>query len=94
MDKLLTIIIIISAVFFLYNKIRMWRSKESLLKRIYQTKSSLSLGFFLTAFGANLLIYNRSVVDLVVGAIFAILGVANIVYGYRASRHYVAQLGD
>jgi steroid 5-alpha reductase family enzyme len=72
----------------------MWRSKESLLKRIYQTKSSLSLGFFLTAFGANLLIYNRSVVDLVVGAIFAILGVANIVYGYRASRHYVAQLGD
>ncbi|MCL7747788.1 YtpI family protein [Halalkalibacter alkaliphilus] len=94
MDKLLTIIIIISAVFFLYNKIRMWRSKESLLKRIYQTKSSLSLGFFLTAFGANLLIYNRSVVDLVVGALFAILGVANIVYGYRASRHYVAQLGD
>ncbi|GAE28101.1 hypothetical protein JCM9140_4295 [Halalkalibacter wakoensis JCM 9140] len=94
MDKLLTIIIIISAVFFLYNKIRMWRSQESLLKRIYQTKSSLSLGFFLTAFGVNLLTFNRSVIDLVVGAIFAILGIANIVYGYRASRHYVAQLGD
>ncbi len=72
----------------------MWRSQESLLKRIYQTKSSLSLGFFLTAFGVNLLTFNRSVIDLVVGAIFAILGIANIVYGYRASRHYVAQLGD
>ncbi|MDT8859405.1 YtpI family protein [Alkalihalobacillus sp. MEB130] len=94
MDKLLTIIIIISAVFFLYNKIRMWRSSESLLKRIYQTKSSLALGFFLTAFGANLLIFNRSMIDIVVGVLFAILGVANIIYGYRASRHYVAQLGD
>ncbi|KHF37756.1 hypothetical protein LQ50_25555 [Halalkalibacter okhensis] len=91
---MLTIIVIISAVFFLYNKIKMWRSKESLLKRIYQTKSSLSLGFFLAAFGANLLIFNRSVIDLVVGALFAVLGVANIIYGYRASRHYVAQLGD
>jgi multisubunit Na+/H+ antiporter MnhG subunit len=94
MDKLLTIIIVISAVFFIYNKIRLWRAKESLLKRIYQTKSSLSLGSFLIAFGANLLIYQRSMVDVVVGTIFAILGIANALYGYRASRHYIAQLNN
>ncbi|WP_332689821.1 YtpI family protein [Halalkalibacter lacteus] len=94
MDKLLTIIIVISAVFFIYNKIRSWRSKEALLKRIYQTKSSLSLGFFLTAFGANLLIYQRSMIDIVVGITFTILGFANVFYGYRASRHYITQLND
>ncbi|MFC0473264.1 YtpI family protein [Halalkalibacter kiskunsagensis] len=94
MDKLLTIIIVISAVFFIYNKIRSWRANESLLKRIYQTKSSLTLGFFLTAFGANLLIYQRSMIDIVVGTVFTILGIANIFYGFKASRHYIAQLND
>jgi hypothetical protein len=94
MAKLLTIIIIISAVFFMYNKVQFWRAKESLLKRIYQTKSTLALGFFLTAFGANLLISPRSTVDIIVGAIFAVLGAANVIFGYRASRHYIAQLDN
>ncbi|WP_227936609.1 YtpI family protein [Alkalihalobacillus deserti] len=92
MDKLLTIIIVISAVFFMYNKFKFWRASESLLKRIYQTKSTFALGFFLTAFGANLLIHPRSTIDFVVGTIFAILGLANVIYGFRASRHYIGQL--
>ncbi|GAE34127.1 YtpI family protein [Halalkalibacter akibai] len=94
MDKLLTIIIVVSAVFFLYNKIKSWKVTESLLKRIYQTKSTYALGFFLTAFGANLLIFPRSTIDMIVGAVFSILGIANVIFGYRASRHYIAQLDN
>ncbi|MFC0557924.1 YtpI family protein [Halalkalibacter alkalisediminis] len=94
MDKLLTIIIVVSAVFFMYNKVKFWRTEESLLKKIYQTKSTLTLGFFLTAFGANLFIFPRSTIDFVVGIIFAILGLANVIFGYRASRHYMGQLDN
>ncbi|ARK31711.1 YtpI family protein [Halalkalibacter krulwichiae] len=94
MDKLLTIIIVISAVFFMYNKFKSWRAEESLLKRIYQTKSSFALGCFLTAFAANLMIFPRSQIDFVVGIVFAILGLANIIFGFRASRHYISQLDN
>src|SRR5690625_7226364 len=81
MSKLFTIIIIISAVFFIYNKIRTWRTPKSLLNRIYQTKATLSLGIFLTAFGANLLFSPRGAVDIIVGIIFSALGILNIIYG-------------
>lgn len=94
MEKILTIIIIFSAVFFIYNKIKVWRTPKSLLNRIYQTKATLSLGFFLTAFGANLLVNPRSNIDLIVGAVFSLLGVLNVIFGYRAYRHYIPQLND
>lgn len=94
MDKLFTIIIIFSAVFFIYNKIKTWRTPKSLLNRIYQTKATLALGFFLTAFGANLLFSPRSNIDLIVGAVFSLLGVLNVIFGYRAYRHYIPQLED
>nr|WP_285890467.1 YtpI family protein [Halalkalibacter oceani] len=93
-DKIFTIIIIFSAVFFIYNKIKTWRTPPSLLNRLYQTKATLSLGFFLTAFGANLLFTPRGTIDIVVGAVFALLGIANIVFGYRAYRHYIPQLDE
>lgn len=94
MNKLFTIIIVISAVFFIYNKIRTWRTPKSLLNRLYQTKATLSLGIFLTSFGINLLILPRGTVDIVVGIVFSLLGLVNVVYGGRAYRHYAAQFDE
>ncbi|MCK0471332.1 YtpI family protein [Halalkalibacter sp. APA_J-10(15)] len=92
MEKLLIIIIVLSVVFFLYNRIKAWRQSEPLLKRIYQSKSTLSLGIFLAAFGANLLISPRNTIDWVVGIVFLIFGIANLIYGFRARSHYINQL--
>ncbi|NEU29889.1 hypothetical protein GN156_03745 [bacterium LRH843] len=92
MDKIFTIIIVFSAVFFIYNKVKTWRTPKSLLNRLYQTKATLSLGFFLTAFGANQLFFPRGTIDYIVGGVFALLGILNIIYGYRAYRHYEPQL--
>lgn len=94
MDKLFTIIIVFSAVFFLYNKVRAWRTPESLLKQIYQTKATLSLGTFMTACGANLLLFQRGTVDIIVGIAFLLVGLFNVVYGVKAYRHYIPQLKD
>jgi hypothetical protein len=94
MDKIMTIIIVFSAVFFIYNKIRTWRTPEGLLKRIYQTKANISIGFFLVAISINLLISPRSTVDVVVGIVFLILGTANIILGYKAYKHYIPQMDN
>ncbi|WP_100373754.1 YtpI family protein [Bacillus sp. FJAT-45037] len=91
MDKIMTIIIVFSGVFFIYNKIKTWRTPESLLKRIYQTKANISIGFFLVAVSINLLYSPRSTVDVVVGIAFLILGAVNVVLGYKAYRHYIPQ---
>ncbi|ADC48753.1 hypothetical protein BpOF4_03435 [Alkalihalophilus pseudofirmus OF4] len=94
MDKVMTIIIVFSAVFFIYNKVKTWKTPEGLLKRIYQTKANISIGFFLVAISINLLIAPRSTVDVVVGIVFLILGIANVVLGYKAYRHYIPQLDN
>lgn len=92
MSIIFTIIIVISAVFFLYNKVRTWQTPESLLKRIYQSKATLALGTFIAAFGLNLLIGPRSYIDWTVGGIFLLLGIFNMFHGYKAYRHYVPQM--
>ncbi|GAF64330.1 hypothetical protein BTS2_1222 [Bacillus sp. TS-2] len=92
MEKFMIIIIIFSLVFFLYNKIRFWRTPESLLKQIYQSQANLSLGFLMLAFGINLFVNPRSAFDTIIGIIFAIVGAFNIFHGYRAIQHYLPQL--
>ncbi len=92
MDKLFTIIIVFAAVFFLYNKVRTWRTPESLLKRMYQTKATLSLGTFIAVFGLSLIVTPRGTVDWTVGSVFFLLGVFNLIYGYKAYRHYLPQM--
>ncbi|WP_088103813.1 YtpI family protein [Halalkalibacter urbisdiaboli] len=94
MDKIFTIIIVFSAVFFIYNKVKTWRSDESLIKRLYQTKAGLSLGFLLTAFAANLLVMPRGKVDIIIGIIFIIFGIANVVFNFRAYKHYANQFDE
>ncbi|WP_062047768.1 YtpI family protein [Bacillus sp. JCM 19034] len=92
MEKLFIIIIILSAIFFLYNRVKAWRQAEPLLKRIYESKSTLMLGIFLTVFGVNLLVSPRHAVDWIVGITFLVFGVANLIFGFKAHRHYLAQL--
>lgn len=94
MDKIFTIIIVFAVVFFIYNKFKTWRTPESLLKRIYQTKATLSLGIFLIAFAANLLFSPRGKIDYIVGIAFLLLGAINFIHGFKQYRHYMPQLKD
>ncbi|WP_413379103.1 YtpI family protein [Alkalihalobacillus sp. 1P02AB] len=91
-SKILIIIVVISFVFFLFNKFKQWRAAESLVKRIYQSKASLSLGMFLLAFGLNLFVSYRSILEVVIGAVFVMLGAFNAYHGYKAYNHYIPQM--
>ncbi|MBU8905170.1 YtpI family protein [Desertibacillus haloalkaliphilus] len=87
-----TILIVFSAVFFFFYKIKHWRSKAPVEKRWLQTKANMALGSFLVAFGLNLLVYTRGTIDIVIGSIFTLLGLANVILGYKAYRHYLPQV--
>ncbi|WP_017726592.1 YtpI family protein [Halalkalibacterium ligniniphilum] len=94
MVQLFTIFVVISAVLFIFFKVRVWRTPESLLKQIHQTKANMALGVFLIAFGLNLLITPRSTIDIVVGSVFSLLGAANAFFGFRAYQHYAPQFHE
>ncbi|WP_078555479.1 YtpI family protein [Bacillus alkalicellulosilyticus] len=83
------ILIIIFAVFFLYFKVKVWKTKAPLEKKWLQTKANMSLGAFLVAYGLNSLYFPRSTLEIVVGIVFVLLGAANIFFGYKAYKHYL-----
>ncbi|BAB06893.1 YtpI family protein [Halalkalibacterium halodurans] len=92
MAVLFTALVFISIGLFLYFKIKAWRTPESLLKRIHESKASIASGVFLTAFGINLLVGLRGTVDLIVGLVFVGFGGFILYHGIRAYQHYVPQL--
>ncbi|SFE68176.1 YtpI family protein [Alteribacillus iranensis] len=89
MIQLTLIFIVFSLVMYLFYKIKTFRTKAPVMKRWVQTKANMSLGVFLTAFGANLLITSRGSVDIIVGTVFSLLGLANIILGFRAYKLYL-----
>ena len=91
MDKILIILIVFSAVFFLYNRVQAWRKPDSLIKKIYESRSKLFLGLFLAVFSLNLLFFPRSIIDSIVGSVLMVFALANGIYGYKAYKHYISQ---
>ncbi|MDQ0208110.1 YtpI family protein [Alkalicoccobacillus murimartini] len=91
MDKLLIILIVLMGVFFFYNRVQAWRKPDSLLKKIFETRSRLFLGLFLGVFSLNLLINPRSGIDMAVGIVLMVFALANTIYGFKAYKHYIAQ---
>ena len=92
MTQSFVILIVISLVFFIYFKVKFWRTAAPIEKKWQQTKANMSLGSFLIFFGLNLLVFPRSTVDIVIGIVFALLGGANVYFGYRAYQHYLPQV--
>lgn len=49
----------------------------------------MAIGVFLLSFGLNQIIITTTTVSIIVGLIFSILGGANVIYGYKAYKHYL-----
>lgn len=81
------ILIVISFMFFLYFKVKQWRTSAPVEKKWQQMKSSIALGSFVLFFGLNLAVLPRSKVDLIIGIIFVLVGGANAYFGYRGYKH-------
>lgn len=94
MSQIFTILIVISVGFFIYFKIKQWRASSTLESKWQQTRGNIALGVFLISFSLNSLYFPRSKVEIIVGIVFGLLGIANVYFGYQAYKHYLPQLVD
>lgn len=86
----LVVLIVISIVIYFFYKAKAFRTKAVIEKNWINTKASIALGSFLVFFGINqIFLRYDSTVALVVSIIFILLGLANIILGYKAYRHYL-----
>ncbi|RXI98538.1 hypothetical protein DS745_19655 [Anaerobacillus alkaliphilus] len=82
-----TFLIVVSAVFYLFYKVNYFRSKSPIEKKWIGTKANIAVGVFLVSFGINQIILITPVA-LIVGTIFILLGAANVIFGFKAYKHY------
>ncbi|WP_209122087.1 YtpI family protein [Alkalihalobacillus sp. BA299] len=92
MTQSFIILIVISLAFFIYFKIKFWRTTATIEKKWQQTRANIALGSFLIFFGLNLLVFPRSTVDIIIGIIFVLLGLANAYFGFQNYKHYLPQV--
>ncbi|WP_089538112.1 YtpI family protein [Staphylococcus aureus] len=94
MNTLLVMFFIIAFAFYIFYKVKKFRSNGPAEKRWLQTKVNISLGLFIGLFGLNMLIGPSNWVGIVVGIVFLALGAANVLYGYKAYKHYLPYVMD
>ncbi len=81
-------LIIISIVLYLYFKVAILRSKDSLTQKYYNEKARTFLGIFLVSFGINQYIAIQTRFVLFISIVFILLGSYQIYHGYKAAKHY------
>jgi len=86
---LLVIFIMISLAFYIFYKTKYFRSKLPIEKKWISSKSSISLGSFVTLFGINQLFLFQSTVTYIVAAVFIIIGLLSIFSGFKAYKYFL-----
>ena len=86
---LLVIFIMISLAFYIFYKTKYFRSKLPIEKKWISSKSSISLGSFITLFGINQLFLFQSTVTYIVAAVFIIIGLLSVFSGFKAYKYFL-----
>ncbi|WP_040979765.1 YtpI family protein [Oceanobacillus jeddahense] len=82
------IIIIVSAVFYIYYKVAILKEKNTLTQKYFNGRARSCLGAFLIAFAINQYTLYLTQLSLFIGlAIFA-LGLMQLIRGFKEARHY------
>ncbi len=82
------IIILISFVLYLYYKVMVWKTKDSLQQEYLNSRSKIFMGIFIFFFGINQYLFYETRLSLFIGILFLIIGVFQFRYGIKATRHY------
>lgn len=85
----LAVLVIISLMFYLFYKIKYFRSHLPMEKKWISGKSSIALGAFVAFFGVNQLFIFQSTVTYIVAAVFIIIGAVSLVGGYKMYKFYL-----
>lgn len=81
-------IIIISIVMYIYYKVSILRTKDELVQKYTNAKARIFLGSFILAFGVNQYIAYQTKFILFISIVFVILGMIQIISGYKEAKHY------
>ncbi|HSJ39116.1 MAG TPA: YtpI family protein [Planococcus sp. (in: firmicutes)] len=81
-------LIIMSIVFYFYYKTKQFRATLPIRKKWYASTASMFLGSFILFFGINQLTIFQSAVTYIISGIFIVLGLALIIFNFKAARHY------
>jgi len=79
----------ISLAFYIFYKTKYFRSKLPIEKKWISSKSSISLGSFVTLFGINQLFLFQSTVTYIVAAVFIIIGLLSVFSGFKAYKYFL-----
>lgn len=81
--------IVISFAFYLFYKIKYVRSNRPAEKKWISSKSSISLGIFVSLFGINQLFLDQNTITYLVAAVFIFVGGLSIWNGIKAYKYYL-----
>ncbi|HLR53326.1 MAG TPA: YtpI family protein [Pseudogracilibacillus sp.] len=85
---IVAILILLAAVFYIYYKVSILRTKDSLLQKYTNAKSRICLGSFLFFFAINQYLAYQQKFVLIISLIFFVLGIMQIVDGWKEAKHY------
>lgn len=88
------ILITISFAFYIFYKMKFFRTQRPVEKKWISAKSSICLGLFVLFFALNTFFLHQSYVSYIVGAIFAIVGGGSLWAGFRAYKYYLPLVID
>jgi succinate-acetate transporter protein len=86
---ILVICIVISFAFYLFYKIKFFRSKLPVERKWISAKSGMALGLFVALFGINQLFLFPSTVTYIIAAIFIMIGGLSVWTGWKAYKHFL-----
>jgi|SRR3954451_18283792 hypothetical protein len=86
---ILIVLIIFSLAFYIFYKVKYFRTKLPAEKKWISAKSSIALGSFVALFGLNQLFLFQSTVTYIVALVFIILGGVNISGGIKAYKYFL-----
>ncbi|MDX8359303.1 YtpI family protein [Cytobacillus sp. IB215316] len=83
------IFIVLSISFYLFYKIKYFRTKRPIERQWISSKSSIALGTFVLLFAINQLILFPTTITFIVGTILILFGGGSIWAGYRAYKYFL-----
>jgi len=82
------IVIVISIVLYIYYKVAILRTKDSLSQHYFNAKARICLGTFILFFGMNQYLFYQTKISLFIAIIFALLGILQLNRGIKETIHY------
>ncbi|PLT32295.1 YtpI family protein [Bacillus sp. V5-8f] len=86
---LLAVLIVISFMFYIFYKVKYFRTHLPMEKKWLSAKSQIALGFFVALFGSNQLFLYQTKTTYIVAAIFLLIGVLSMFGGFKAYKFYL-----